>query len=250
MSSCWGPLLNKISWHACIEYIEMQTAQQSTLNKHSHFHMAVFLTLCDKALLLQVSWGLLPEWMLDGTVYINVWNRHLIPIPTPIPITTIPTPIPIPITTIPTPIPTPPKRTTNYSDSDSDSGIGSGIVVWFRLRSQNRPRSAIFILKQTIWQQGSAREEIWRCTRKCNVPENYVKLIQDIVLRLSNQGVRVAGGESNMFNVDVGLHQWSAFSPYLFLIHMDVLTDVWGNNVTSVMILNRIFRSVRHSDRK
>ena len=40
-------------------------------------------------------------------MYINVWNRNLIPIPTPIPITTIPTPIPIPITTIPT------------SDSDS-----------------------------------------------------------------------------------------------------------------------------------
>ena len=51
-------------------------------------------------------------------MYINVWNRHLIPIPTPIPITMIPTPIPIPITTIPTPIPTPPKRTTNDSDSD------------------------------------------------------------------------------------------------------------------------------------
>ena len=128
--SCWGPLLNKISWHACIEYIEIQTAQQSTLNKHSHFHMAVFLTLCDKALLLQVSWGLLPEWMLDGTVYINVWNRHLIPIPTP-----------IPITTIPTPIPTPPKRTTNDSDSDSDIGVG----VWFQLRSRNRPRSAVSV---------------------------------------------------------------------------------------------------------
>ena len=59
--------MNKISWHACIEYIEMQTAQQSTLNKHSQSHTAVFLTLCVlldtaiKALLLQVSWGLLPE---------------------------------------------------------------------------------------------------------------------------------------------------------------------------------------------
>ncbi len=52
-------------------------------------------------------------------VYINVWNRHLIPIP----ITMIPTLIPI--TTIPTPIPTPPKLTTNDSDSDADSGIGT-----------------------------------------------------------------------------------------------------------------------------
>ena len=117
----------------------MQTAQQSTLNKHSHFHLAVFLTLCDKALsFLGVTSWMNVRWYL----YINVWNRHLIPIPTPIPITTIPTPIPIPITTIPTPIPTPPKWTTNDSDSDSDSGIGVGIVVWFRLRSRNRPRSA------------------------------------------------------------------------------------------------------------
>ena len=115
----------------------MQTAEQSTLNKHSHFHLAVFLTLCDKAL----SFLGVTSWMnVRWYVYINVWNRHLIPIQiTTIQITTIPTPIPI--TTIPTPIPTPPKWTTNDSDSDSDSGIGVGIVVWFRLRSRNRPRS-------------------------------------------------------------------------------------------------------------
>ena len=33
------------------------------------------------------------------------------------------------------------KLTTNDSNSDSDSRIGVGIVVWFRLRSQNRPMS-------------------------------------------------------------------------------------------------------------
>ena len=60
---------------------------------------------------------------------------------------------------------------------------------------------------------------------ECIVPEKYVKLKQDIVLRLSNQGARVAGGESNIFNVDVGLHQRSALSPYLFLILMDGLTE-------------------------
>ena len=42
---------------------------------------------------------------------------------------------------------------------------------------------------------------------ECNVPEKYIKLIQDIVLRLSNHSARFAGSESNMFNVDVGLHQ-------------------------------------------
>ena len=60
---------------------------------------------------------------------------------------------------------------------------------------------------------------------ECNVPETYVILMQDIALRLAIQGTRVARGESNIFDVDVGLHQRSALSPYLFLILMDGLTD-------------------------
>ena len=36
----------------------------------------------------------------------------------------------------------------------------------------------------TSW---SPREDIWRCTMECNVPEKYVNLIQDIVLKLPNQ---------------------------------------------------------------
>ena len=42
---------------------------------------------------------------------------------------------------------------------------------------------------------------------ECNVPEKYVKMIHDIVLRLPNQGARFVGGESNIFNVDVESHQ-------------------------------------------
>ena len=57
-----------------------------------------------------------------------------------------------------------------------------------------------------------------------NVPEKYVKLIQDMY-RGCQTKVRSAAGESGSFNVDVGLHQGSALSPYLFLILMDVLTE-------------------------
>ena len=104
----------------------MQTAQQSTLNKHSHFHMAVFLTLCVlldtaiKGLLLQASWGLLPEWMLGGTVYINVWNRHLVPIP---------------ITTIPTP--TVESESESSFDSDSRVGIAPGLPKAIAVLTKN-----------------------------------------------------------------------------------------------------------------
>ena len=68
------------------------------------------------------------------------------------------------------------------------------------------------------------REEIWRCMRERNVPGKYVKLIQDMY-RGCQTKVRSAAGESSSFNVDVGLHQGSALSPYLFLILMDVLTE-------------------------
>ena len=37
--------------------------------------------------------------------------------------------------------------------------------------------------------------------------------------------VRTVAGESSKLNVEVGLHQGSALSPYLFLILMDVLTE-------------------------
>ena len=68
------------------------------------------------------------------------------------------------------------------------------------------------------------REEIWRCMRERNLPEKYVKLIQDMY-RGCQTKVRSAAGESGSFNVDVVLHQGSALSPYLFLILMDVLTE-------------------------
>ena len=56
------------------------------------------------------------------------------------------------------------------------------------------------------------------------VPENYVKLVQDMYTGCRSK-VRTVAGESSKFNVEVGLHHGSALSPYLFLILMDVLTE-------------------------
>ena len=80
------------------------------------------------------------------------------------------------------------------------------------------------------------REEIWRCTRERNVPEKCVKLIQDMH-RGCQTNVRSAAGESDSFNVDVGLHQGSALSPYLFLILMDVLTEGARKEVSESMMI-------------
>ena len=98
---------------------------------------------------------------------------------------------------------------------------------------------AIFIIKQTIEKHREGqkdirvtfidlekaydrvpRDEIWRCMRERNAPEKYVKLIQDMY-RGCQTKVRSAAGEIGSF--DMGLHQGSALSPYLFL--MDVLTE-------------------------
>ena len=102
---------------------------------------------------------------------------------------------------------------------------------------------ATFILKQTIeqYREGQKdicvtfidlekaydrvpREEIWRTMRERLVPEKYVKLVQDMYTGCRTK-VRTVAGESSKFNVEVGLHQGSALSPYLFLILMDVLTE-------------------------
>ena len=62
----------------------------------------------------------------------------------------------------------------------------------------------------------------------------YVKLIQDMY-RGCQTKVPSAAGESG-FNVDVGLHQGSALSPYLFLILMDVLTERVSKEVPESMM--------------
>ena len=113
---------------------------------------------------------------------------------------------------------------------------------------------AIFILKQTIEKHREGqkntrvtfidlekaydrihREEIWRCSRERNVPEKYIRLVQDMY-RGCKTVVRSAAGESNSFGVEVGLHQGSALSPYLFLLLMDVLTEDVRKDVPGSMM--------------
>ena len=48
--------------------------------------------------------------------------------------------------------------------------------------------------------------------------------------------MRSAAGERNSFGVEVGLHQGSAISPYLFLLLMDVLTQDVRKDVPGPMM--------------
>ena len=69
------------------------------------------------------------------------------------------------------------------------------------------------------------RELIWRSLRKKRVPEAHIKIIQDMYEDCETQ-VKTREGNTEYFNLKVGLHQGSAISPLLFIIIiMDVLAS-------------------------
>ncbi|KAK3532405.1 hypothetical protein QTP86_016688 [Hemibagrus guttatus] len=68
------------------------------------------------------------------------------------------------------------------------------------------------------------REELWYCMRKSGVAEKYVRVVQDMYER-SRTVVRRAVGQTEEFKVEVGLHQGSALSPFLFAMVMDQLSE-------------------------
>ncbi|KAK3507946.1 hypothetical protein QTP70_005050 [Hemibagrus guttatus] len=68
------------------------------------------------------------------------------------------------------------------------------------------------------------REELWYCMRKSGVAEKYVRVVQDMYER-SRTVVRCAVGQTEKFKVEVGLHQGSALSPFLFAMMMDQLSE-------------------------
>ncbi|KAK3505959.1 hypothetical protein QTP70_003416 [Hemibagrus guttatus] len=68
------------------------------------------------------------------------------------------------------------------------------------------------------------REELWYCMRKTGVAEKYVRVVQDMYER-SRTVVKCAVGQTEEFKVEVGLHQGSALSPFLFAMVMDQLSE-------------------------
>ena len=68
------------------------------------------------------------------------------------------------------------------------------------------------------------RDELWRSLRLRGVPEYLVDCIRDMYQGCTTS-VASAAGETESFQVRVGLHQGSALSPFLFVTLMDVLTE-------------------------
>ncbi|KAK3518615.1 hypothetical protein QTP70_005532 [Hemibagrus guttatus] len=96
-------------------------------------------------------------------------------------------------------------------------GKGSGIASW-------TDQSAMECSNLEKAYDRVPREELWYCMRKSGVAEKYVRVVQDMYER-SRTVVRCAVGQTEEFKVEVGVHQGSALSPFLFAMVMDQLSE-------------------------
>ncbi|KAK3517204.1 hypothetical protein QTP70_001065, partial [Hemibagrus guttatus] len=96
------------------------------------------------------------------------------------------------------------------------------VNTYFQKREEHRVTYKSGVLEKAY--DRVPREELWYCIRKSGVAEKYVRVVQDMYER-SRTVVRCAVGQTEEFNVEVGLHQGSALSPFLFAIVMDQLSE-------------------------
>ncbi|KAK3527832.1 hypothetical protein QTP86_006897 [Hemibagrus guttatus] len=96
-------------------------------------------------------------------------------------------------------------------------------ILMEKYRGGQRELHCVFVDLEKAYDR-VPREELWYCMRKSGVAEKYVRVVQDMYER-SRTVVRCAVGQTEEFKVEVGLHQGSALSPFLFAIVMDQLSE-------------------------
>ncbi|KAK3538041.1 hypothetical protein QTP70_027394 [Hemibagrus guttatus] len=96
-------------------------------------------------------------------------------------------------------------------------------ILMQKYRDGQRELHCVFVDLEKAYDR-VPREELWYCMRKSGVAEKYVRVVQDMYER-SRTVVRCAVGQTEEFKVEVGLHQESALSPFLFAIVMDQLSE-------------------------
>ncbi|KAK3515449.1 hypothetical protein QTP70_021407 [Hemibagrus guttatus] len=96
-------------------------------------------------------------------------------------------------------------------------------ILMEKYRDGQRELHCVFVDLEKAY-DSVPREELWYCMRKSGVAEKYVRVVQDMYER-SRTVVRCAVGQTEEFKVEVGLHQGSALSHFLFAIVMDQLSE-------------------------
>ncbi|KAK3536593.1 hypothetical protein QTP86_013788, partial [Hemibagrus guttatus] len=96
-------------------------------------------------------------------------------------------------------------------------------ILMEKYRDGQRELHCVFVDLEKAYDR-VPREELWYCMRKSGVAEKYVRVVQDMYER-SRTVVKCAVGQTEEFNVEVGLHQGSALSPFLFAMVIDQLSE-------------------------
>jgi hypothetical protein len=91
-----------------------------------------------------------------------------------------------------------------------------------RYREQKKDLHMIFIDLEKTYDK-VPRNVVWCALQKHKVSSKYITLIKDMYDKVVTS-VRISDGDTNDFSINIGLHQGSVLSPYLFALVVDKVT--------------------------
>jgi hypothetical protein len=104
-----------------------------------------------------------------------------------------------------------------------------------RCREQKKDLHMIFIDLENAYDK-VPRNAIWWALRKHKVSTKYINLIKDMYDNVVIS-VLTSDRDTNDFPINIGLHQGSALSPYLFALVMDEVTRDIQDGIPWCMLL-------------